>query len=108
MNPSPKSVDVSLSQGVTIEWGDAHRSQYAVKYLREKCPCATCTNKHGEPVAPKPPNPLPLYQPAVALTAVEPAGRYALQFYFSDNHSYGLYTWEYLREICPCAQCHPH
>lgn len=32
----------------------------------------------------------------VTLTALEPVGNYAVQPTFSDGHSSGLYTWEYL------------
>jgi len=24
---------------------------------------------------------------------------------WNDNHELGLYSWKYLREICPCAEC---
>jgi DUF971 family protein len=32
-------------------------------------------------------------------TAIHYVGRYALQFVWSDGHSTGIYTYEYLREI---------
>jgi len=32
----------------------------------------------------------------VTLTALEPVGHYAVQPTFSDGHSSGLFTWEYL------------
>ena len=32
-------------------------------------------------------------------------GRYALQMYWSDGHSTGIYTFDYLRDLCPCAEC---
>lgn len=110
MSARPKDVDISLSQGVTITWEDGHVSRYPIKYLRESCPCATCTHAHDQPpLSPQPAapaNPLVMYQPVGAtLKGVEPVGRYALQFYFSDDHSYGIFTWDYLREICPCDPC---
>lgn len=36
----------------------------------------------------------------VAITGVEPVGYYALKLIFSDGHDSGLYTWDYLRELC--------
>ena len=27
-------------------------------------------------------------------------GNYALQFHFSDGHDSGIYSWEYLHELC--------
>lgn len=111
--PEPKSVDVSLSQGVTIAWQDGHVSRYPIRYLRENCPCASCVGTHGEattkvgPAAPAN-NPLQMFKPAGAtLKSAQPIGRYALQFQFSDEHNTGIFTWDYLRELCPCDTCRP-
>jgi len=41
------------------------------------------------------------------MDAVEPVGRYALQFKWNDGHSSGIYSFEHLRNICPCEQCQP-
>jgi DUF971 family protein len=35
------------------------------------------------------------------MTQLNPVGNYALQPVWDDGHSTGLYTWEYLRHICP-------
>jgi ATP-binding protein involved in chromosome partitioning len=32
-------------------------------------------------------------------------GAYAIRITWSDGHSTGLYTYEFLRSICPCARC---
>ncbi len=36
----------------------------------------------------------------VALLKVEPSGNYALKLTFGDGHDTGLYSWDYLRELC--------
>ena len=36
----------------------------------------------------------------VAITALEPVGHYALQIVFDDGHDSGLYSWDYLYEMC--------
>lgn len=36
----------------------------------------------------------------VAITTIEPAGNYALKFTFDDGHDSGIYTWEYLYQLC--------
>lgn len=103
----PKSVDVSLSQGVTIVWNDGREDRFSIASLRAACPCATCADLHhtGDRSTAVPPpdakaNPLPMFKPTGAsLLAVHPVGRYALQFEFSDNHKTGIFTWEYLREL---------
>jgi DUF971 family protein len=35
----------------------------------------------------------------VGITAVEPIGNYAIQPQFSDGHSTGIYSWEYLYDL---------
>ncbi len=106
MTPAPASVDVSLSEGVTIVWRDGHTSHYAIAALRAACPCATCQDLHGEGRTPEPVNPLPLFQASPKrLLEAKPVGRYALHFRFSDSHETGIFTWEYLRSLCACDEC---
>ena len=100
---NPKKVDISLSRGVEIAWDDGHASQYALDYLRSHCPCAVC--RAGTQAAPEPSSPFPLYKPAPRLTNVETVGRYAVRLFWADGHSTGLYSFDYLREICPCPEC---
>jgi DUF971 family protein len=109
----PKSVKVHLTtgEGVEIEWKDGHRSVYTFKYLRDACPCALCEDertkagrKPGEPEKPAP-GTLPMFKAAAKPLAAEPVGRYALRFAWNDNHDLGLYSWAFLREVCPCAEC---
>ena len=36
----------------------------------------------------------------VAITAIKPVGNYALQLVFDDGHDSGLYSWDYLYQLC--------
>ena len=36
----------------------------------------------------------------VSITAIRPVGNYALQLVFDDGHDTGLYSWDYLYELC--------
>ncbi|NND68864.1 MAG: DUF971 domain-containing protein [Halioglobus sp.] len=36
----------------------------------------------------------------VAITDIKPVGHYALQLVFDDGHDTGLYSWDYLYELC--------
>jgi DUF971 family protein len=36
----------------------------------------------------------------VALIGLEPAGQYALKLTFDDGHDSGLYSWDYLYQLC--------
>ena len=99
----PKHIDVSLSSGVQIDWADGHHSEYTLQHLRDNCPCATCTNAAHKPVEPA--APFQMYKKVLKMDGVEPVGRYALQFKWNDGHSSGIYSFEHLRHICPCAPC---
>ena len=94
-----------------IEWKDGHKSVYTFKFLRDACPCALCEDervkagrKPGE-AAKLAPGALPMFKPAAKPVAAEPVGKYALKFSWNDNHDLGLYSWAYLREVCPCEEC---
>jgi DUF971 family protein len=43
----------------------------------------------------------------LSLEQVSAVGSYALQFFWTDGHSTGIYTWELLRQACPCDICLP-
>ena len=102
-NSDPKHVDISLSQGIKIVWGDGHESQYPLEHLRQKCPCATCRDTAHSPSAPA--SPFPMFKPAARLTNAESVGRYAVRLLWADGHSAGIYSFDHLRDICPCAEC---
>lgn len=36
----------------------------------------------------------------VAITDIKPVGNYAVQLVYNDGHDTGLYSWEYLYELC--------
>ena len=39
------------------------------------------------------------------LESIEAVGAYAIQISWSDGHSTGIYSWEWLRAACPCGEC---
>lgn len=113
LEKEPKSVKIhkSSGNGMDIEWKDGHESHYSFAFLRDACPCAKCIEErdkdHRRPGAPvkTDPSALPMFKPAVRPTDVEAAGNFAVRFHWNDGHQHGLYSWDYLREICPCPKC---
>jgi DUF971 family protein len=108
--PEAEHIAISKSRGIKIDWKDGHRSEYELQYLRDHCPCATCTGAHGttplsEIRKQEAVNPLQMYKPALKMTDVEPVGNYAIRISFNDGHKTGIYSFETFREICPCAEC---
>jgi DUF971 family protein len=109
----PKSVKVNLTTGtgVDIEWNDGHVSHYNFVYLRDACPCAMCNEERDKAGrhpgdAPKlAPGTLPMFKAAAKPVSAEGVGKYAIKFSWNDSHDLGIYSWKFLREICPCAEC---
>jgi DUF971 family protein len=44
-----------------------------------------------------------MYQKTLKPERAEVVGRYALQIFWSDGHSTGIYAFDYLRSLCPCC-----
>ena len=106
LSADPEHIAISKSSGIKIDWKDGHHSEYKSQYLRDECPCASCTGAHGtEPRRPETPNPLQMYKPKLKMEQVEPVGKYAIRIVWNDGHSTGIYSWDHLRRICPCAEC---
>jgi DUF971 family protein len=97
----PEHIAISKSKGIKIDWKDGHHNE---------CPCAGCTGAHGTPPErtnySKPDaNPFPMFKPALKMLDIQSVGGYALRIYWNDNHNAGIYSYTYLRDICPCAAC---
>lgn len=105
MQPNPTKIRLTDRTGaITIEWSDGHLSVYPYRYLRDKCPCANCSELGVR--TPAADNPFPVFgAKPLKPERAELVGRYALQIYWTDGHSTGIYSFEYLREICSCPDC---
>jgi len=99
--PEPAEITQPSKTEVRIVWKDGHESLYPGRALRAACSCAGCVDELSgrkrlhEAFLPQDIYPL----------AIEPVGRYAIRFRWSDGHSTGIYTFEHLRELCPCPIC---
>jgi DUF971 family protein len=114
--PTDVKVHVTSRAGVDIVWADGHASHYDFAYLREQCPCAICDDlrqKKDQQANQDLPTPapnlqsaeLPMFKPRPGARAAKTVGHYALQIDFTDGHSAGIFSYDYLRTICPCPQC---
>lgn len=110
---TPEKVRVKITEGtgLEIDWQDGHKSAWSFAWLRDACPCATCIDerkaqgrKAGQP-KPKSATLLPMYTPPPKPAGAHGVGRYALQFNWADGHASGIYSWDYLRRHCQCAEC---
>jgi len=122
--PASVKVHVSSGAGVDITWADGHASHYNFAYLREVCPCAMCNDerlkkeqgqqkdmqlkKENASHAAAPPVSSPLltmFKPRLAAKAAHAVGNYALQIDFNDGHTAGIFSFDFLRTVCPCQEC---
>ena len=98
--PEPEEIELkSAKQTLIVRWSDDHESFYTLRYLRGFCPCAQC---QGHDIGDwnfidSPTN--------IGIDSMEPVGNYALSIQFNDSHNTGIYSWEILRELCPCGDC---
>jgi DUF971 family protein len=107
--PTSVKVHVSTGEGVEITWSDGHTSRYDFPYLRDHCPCALCNDERAkkEKLAGTSPSSavLPMFKPRVKAKSATAVGNYAIQIEFTDGHATGIFSFDHLREICPCDAC---
>jgi DUF971 family protein len=100
--------DVDQEQGrLLVQWGDGHESRFVLRELRAACPCAACRSARSEAQSQTSPFRVLAQTPASAytLSSVEPVGRYGMRILWGDGHGTGIYTFAYLRQLCPCEEC---
>lgn len=97
----PKGI-TRRDDGVAIDWdGSGHVGLFPARELRLACPCAECVEEMSG---------RPLLDPARIAEDVRPVtlalvGAYGLRIHWSDGHGTGIYTFERLRQTCPCPRC---
>lgn len=103
-HPHPVEIEYqSASNALHMVFSDDHVSVYPTAYLRGYCPCAHCQGHSGGP-----PEFQPLNSPAqIEVVDVHQVGSYALNITWADGHDSGIYSWQLLRQMCPCPECRP-
>lgn len=94
--PSPAPTELRYHRErheLTLAWGE-ERHVLSAEFLRVHSPSAEVQGHGGEGGT------LPVGKAAVAISAIEPVGNYAVKIRFSDGHDTGLYSWDWLRELC--------
>lgn len=103
MAAKPTGVKADKSERIlTITWEDGRISRYPFAGLRAACPCVSCKGGHanmGGPADPALVRDTP--DSGVTVNNLQAVGAYALQFFWSDGHDSGIYTWDYLRQSDP-------
>lgn len=98
---APLEIRQADSKKLLIRWQDEHESFYPSDYLRTHCRCASCVDEWTGQKK---------FDPAEIPSDIHPlhiqgVGRYGIRINWSDGHNTGIFSFQYLREICPCARC---
>lgn len=106
---SPVAINADRTHSeMTISWKDGHTSVYPFELLRVACPCASCRGGHENMRSEPDVSFFDMHigdSPKTHIGKIEPVGSYAITIGWEDGHSYGIYSWHYLRRLCPCPQC---
>lgn len=109
LNYKPTGITAHRStRELTISWGDGHTSVYPFALMRHACPCAECRGGHDNMRSDPDPEIFDFPDedtPATRLRNLEAVGTYAITIEWEDGHHFGIYTWQYLRKLCPCPTC---
>jgi len=92
---TPAEIAQHDARTLAITWQDGHRSYLPVRRIRLACRCAHCVDEWtGEEQLDPADVPEDVHP-----VRIEPVGRYALQFHWSDGHDSGIHPFERLRAL---------
>ncbi len=111
LSTTPVRLDLKRDEKLEIDWADGKKSVYSITLLRTMCPCAMCkmvregTDPHKISTTPKKKMLLPIlpgnFEKAITARNAQLVGNYAMKIEWSDNHDSGIYSFQYLRSLCP-------
>jgi DUF971 family protein len=82
------------SKQLELSYSDGGNYQLSCELLRVCSPSAEVRG-HGEGQ-----EVLQTGKKEIGIAEIKPVGNYALQLVFDDGHDTGLYSWEYLYDLC--------
>ncbi|TSA48845.1 MAG: DUF971 domain-containing protein [Nitrosomonadales bacterium] len=94
---TPRPTDIKLHQSsrkLEIVFDNSTHFMLPCEYLRVYSPSAEVRGHGpGQEV-------LQVGKEDINIVGIEPVGQYAVKLTFSDGHDTGLYSWDYLYELC--------
>ncbi|HUO10012.1 MAG TPA: DUF971 domain-containing protein [Phycisphaerae bacterium] len=101
---TPTNLHLKKTEALEITWADNHHSVLPLRFLRKHCPCAGCKGERDLLGRTRLAIVQTTYDGPITASGAELVGNYALRIDFSDGHSTGIYTFEYLRELDSCLK----
>ena len=92
----PREISQESTTQLRITWADERVCDYGAAALRRVCPCAQCVNEWTGQRTLKP----EVISDELEINDLTIVGRYALNFRWSDGHETGIYSFQYLRDLC--------
>jgi DUF971 family protein len=92
----PREILQEGDASLRITWADGRVCNYEAATLRRACPCAQCVNEWTGQRTLKPET----IADEIQISDLTIVGRYALNFRWSDRHETGIYSFQYLRDLC--------
>ena len=83
----------SVSKVLDVHFDDQTIAQFSAEFLRVHSPSAEVQG-HG-----KGQEVLQLNKQNVEIEKLQPTGNYAIAIHYSDSHSTGIYSWNYLHHL---------
>ncbi|MGB6223743.1 gamma-butyrobetaine hydroxylase-like domain-containing protein [Haloferula sp.] len=87
-----------VGQELALAFGDGVECYLPLEALRSACPCAACQGEPdvtGRVIRPR----KQIGARGFELSKIETIGGYALQLFWADGHSTGIYSFDYLRRL---------
>ncbi len=97
MHPAPSRIEV-IGNTLSLQWDNGEDSYLDASLLRSESPSADNkgeTNIFGQVSGGQAKREFP----DIEIIKVNPVGNYAIRIIFSDGHSTGIFSWEYLRSL---------
>jgi len=91
----PSDLAFDDAGALLVRWDDGKESKFAAKWLRARCPCAECVEEwSGKRVVGE-----QHVSETVKPRGMQQVGNYAIRIDWSDGHSTGIYSWDYLLKL---------
>ena len=90
---------VSFDNFIGVRWSSGEESFVNLKALRAACPCAFCSGEKDVFGAVYIGN-KKYSDNSFSLVKYAFVGLYGVRFYWGDGHSDGIYTFDFLRDVC--------
>ena len=97
MHPAPSRIEV-IGNTLSLQWDNGEDSYLDASLLRSESPSADNkgeTDIFGQVSGGQANREFP----DIEIIKVNPVGNYAIRIIFSDGHSTGIFSWEYLRSL---------